>query len=371
MISGIRCRMESAELMGQVLSGLQVRPVDRSEEGRYQEQMACHHYLGALAKIGETLWYVAIWREQWVAQLSISAAALKCGVRDRWIGWDFRSQYGRLKLIANNSRFLILPDWHRPNIGSRVLSLTERRINADWQARFGHPLLLLETYVDPRRFHGGVYRAANWLELGLTQGYRRTREGYSAEVHAPKRMFVRPLCHNPRARLTHPDYERLQLTGAPKIMLNAEQMRSLPLCFTTVTDPRRSHGRRHRLPVVLGIATGAMLCGMRGYKAMSDWADALGQQARERFGCRRENGRYVVPSEFVIRDCLVRLEPGTLDRALNDWNKAWGVHDDALAIDGKTMKNARDESGQQTHIMSVVGHDSKTCYTQKKWVPCP
>ena len=73
--------------------------------------MACHHYLCALAKIGETVWYVAIWRWQWVAQLSLSAAAQKGGVRDRWIGWDFRSQSGRLNLIANNSRSLILPGW--------------------------------------------------------------------------------------------------------------------------------------------------------------------------------------------------------------------------------------------------------------------
>lgn len=363
--------MESAEFTREALSGLQVRPAQRSEEARYQEQMARHHYLGELPKIGETVWYVATWRGQWVAQLSLSAAALKCGVRDRWIGWDFRSQYGRLKLIANNSRFLILPDWHRPNIGSRVLSLTERRVVADWQARFAHPLLLLETFVDPRRFHGGVYRAANWIELGLTEGYRRTREGYSGEACAPKRVFVRPLCRDARARLTHPDRDHLQLTGAPKIMLNAEQMRSLPQCFTTISDPRRAQGRRHRLSVVLGIATGATLCGMRGYKAISDWADALGQKARERFGCRRENGRYLVPSEFVIRDCLVRIDPGVLDRALNAWNQAWGVQDDALAIDGKTMKNAIDCAGHQAHIMSVVGHASKRCHAQKKWAPCP
>jgi Domain of unknown function (DUF4338)/DDE_Tnp_1-associated len=358
--------MGSAEFTNAALSALQVRAVERSEETRYQEQMARDHYLGALPKIGETIWYVATWREHWVAQLSISAAALKCGVRDRWIGWDFRSQYGRLKLIANNSRFLILPEWHRPNVGSRVLSLTERRVVADWPARFGHPVLLLETFVDPRRFHGGVYRAANWLELGLTQGYRRTQHGYSTEADAPKRVFVRPLRGDARARLTHPDRNRLQLTGTPMIMLNAEQMRSLPLCFTMLFDPRRAQGRRHRLPVVLGIAAGAILCGMRGYKAIAEWADALGQKARERLGCRRENGRYVVPSAFVIRDCMIRIEPDALDRALNVWNKAWGMQDEALALDGKTMKNALDQAGHQTHIMSVVGHNSKTCYAQKK-----
>ncbi len=74
--------MELAEFTNEALMDIRVRPVERSEEGRYQEKMARHHYLGALAKIGETAWYVAIWREQWVAQLSLSAAALKCGVRD-------------------------------------------------------------------------------------------------------------------------------------------------------------------------------------------------------------------------------------------------------------------------------------------------
>ena len=165
-------------------------------------------------------------------------------------------------------------------------------------------------------------------------------------------------------------------------MLNAERMRQLPQCFKMITDPRRRQGRRHRLhnalitlaPVVLAIAAGATLCGMRGYKAMSNWANALGQQARERFGCRRENRRYVVPSEYVIRDCLVRIEPvvqelkahWTLDRALNTWNQVWGDQDDALAMDGKTMKNALDKDGFQTHIMSVIGHKSKRCHAQIK-----
>ena len=149
-------------------------------------------------------------------------------------------------------------------------------------------------------------------------------------------------------------------------MLNAEQMRALPQCFTMIADPRTARGRRHRLPVILGIVAGATLCGMQGYKAIHDWAENLGQKARERFGCRKEQGRYVVPSLFVIRDCLVRVEPDALDKGLNAWNQAWGAQDEALAIDGKTMKNAIDEDGNQTHIMSVVGHDSRICHTQKK-----
>lgn len=357
-------------LAPEMLKELDLRPVARDEEARYQDQMARHHYLGALPKIGETLWYVATWREQWLAQIGFSAAALKCSARDRWIGWDFRTQYDRLPLLANNSRFLILPDGRRPNLGSRVLALVERRIAGDWRERFGHPVWLLETFVDPSRFHGGVYRAANWLELGLTRGHRRTREGYSPRTEQPKRVFVRPLCRGVQHRLTQTDRASLPLNNRPRIMLNAEQMRSLPHSFLSIPDPRRAHGRRHRLPVVLALAAGATLCGMRGYKAIHQWAESLGPAARARFGCRKEDGRYVVPSEFVIRDCLVRIEPGALDAALTQWNEVWAGRDNVLAMDGKTMKQAVDEQGQQTHILSVVGHDSLVCHAQKKSAPC-
>ncbi|MDP3281748.1 MAG: DUF4338 domain-containing protein, partial [Nitrosomonas sp.] len=93
------------------LNALCVRPALKSEEPRYRELMQQHHYLGDLSKIGHTLWYVATYAGEWSALLSFSASAWKCGVRDRWIGWDFRHQFDRLNLIANNSRFLILPEW--------------------------------------------------------------------------------------------------------------------------------------------------------------------------------------------------------------------------------------------------------------------
>jgi len=148
-------------------------------------------------------------------------------------------------------------------------------------------------------------------------------------------------------------------------------MQSLPDFFKDIPDPRRTQGRRHPLPTVLAIATGAILCGMRGYQAISDWADSLGQKARERFNCRRENGRYRVPSLSVIRNAMIRVDPLHLDSALQRWNLAYGKDDQSLAIDGKTMRNAMDEEGHQTHVMSVVGHQSKASYTQKKSVPCP
>jgi hypothetical protein len=154
-------------------------------------------------------------------------------------------------------------------------------------------------------------------------------------------------------------------------MLTAEQMRTLPDFFSGIPDPRRAEGRRHRISVVLGIAAGATLCGMRGYKAIAEWAKDLKPKARERFGCRRENKKLVVPSESIFRDVLVRVDPSKLDLALQRWNAAFGKEDQSLAIDGKTMCNAIDEQGQQTHIMSVVGHETSLCVTQKKSAHCP
>ncbi len=94
------------------LSQITVRPVHRAEEFQFQKLMQSYHHLGALPKIGNTIWYVATNNEEWVSLISYSSAALKCGARDHWIAWGFRHQYDRLHLIANNSRFLILPQHH-------------------------------------------------------------------------------------------------------------------------------------------------------------------------------------------------------------------------------------------------------------------
>ena len=160
-----------------ILSEVVVEIVRPEEEGRFRELMQSHHYLGAMPKIGETLWYVAHVDGTWLALAVFSAPALKCRARDSWVGWDFRYQYGRLHLVSNNSRLLILPGHHYRNLGSRFLGLCARRIVGDWPARFGHPLLLLETFVDPARFQGTVYRAANWQAVGHSRGSRRRPDG--------------------------------------------------------------------------------------------------------------------------------------------------------------------------------------------------
>lgn len=328
--------------------------------------MQAHHYLGALPKIGHTIWYVATAQGQWLALLSFSAPALKCSARDEWIGWGYRHQYDRLNLVANNSRFLILPGHHEKNLASRILSLCRRRIQQDWRDYFGHPLLLLETFVDPERYPGTLYRASNWIRVGSTKGYRRTREGYSERTQSPKLVFVQPLQRNARRLLCRPILDEHYQTGRARMKLTAQQMLSLYDFFKEIDDPRRAQGKKHQLATVLSLAAAGVLCGLRGYKDISLWVQSLGQKARSRFKCRKRNGRYEVPSRTVIRNALIAVDPQQLDQALGAWNAHYGQLDESLAIDGKTMCNALDDQGRQTHIMSAIGHQSGQCYTQKK-----
>ena len=216
--------------------------------------MQAHHYLGSLAKIGETLWYVATFLGEWVALLSFSSAALKCAARDRWIGWNFRHQYSRLNLLTNNSRFLILPAWHYPNLASKTLSLCLKRLSGDWQTYFGHPLLLVETFVDPARFHGTLYKASNWLYLGNTQGFSRTRQGYSATATAPKMLFVVLLQADARSR-AFTSHTRIPLPNrnAKTHVIRRKNALALRFLYRHSRPPPRSgtpsfvaHGTGHR-----------------------------------------------------------------------------------------------------------------------------
>ena len=154
------------------LQELSVRPVRLDERAQWCTLMKQHHYLGFERIVGESLCYVATVSSEWVALLGWGWAALKCQAREQWIGWNVAVRSRRLHLVANNVRFLILPNVKIRNLASRILSLNLKRLSSDWEAFHGHPLELAETFVDPARFSGACYRAANWIPVGKTRGCR-------------------------------------------------------------------------------------------------------------------------------------------------------------------------------------------------------
>jgi hypothetical protein len=155
--------------------------------------LARFHYLGFGGVVGENLQYVVRdAQNRPLACLVFGAAAWKCQDRDRFIGWTAEQRQKHLALVANNPRFLILPWVRVPALGSWLLGQVAGRIGRDWQAKYGHPVILLETFVEAQRFRGTVYRAANWQKVGRTAGRTRQDRHTCIQV-AAKDIYVYPL----------------------------------------------------------------------------------------------------------------------------------------------------------------------------------
>lgn len=173
---------------------------DRALFSRY---LARYHYLGYRGPVGENIAYVA--RDchgRDLACVLFGAAAWKTRPRDAWIGWDDATRANRLPYITNNTRFLILPWVRVPHLASHLLGRITRRLSADWQARYGHAVHLVETFVNSERFRGTCYRAANWTHVGQTQGRGRQDRDHVLRVPV-KDVYLYALTRDCRRRLCH------------------------------------------------------------------------------------------------------------------------------------------------------------------------
>ena len=172
-----------------------------AERTQARALLAKFHYLSYRAPVGENLKYlVRDGAGRWLAVILFGAAAWKCSARDQWIGWNPQQRKEHLGLIANNSRFLLLPWVAVPHLASWILGGVARRIAADWHEKYGHRVVLLETFVERDRFAGTCYRAANWQALGPTTG--RSRQDSHRALRVPvKDAYALPLGRNFREEL--------------------------------------------------------------------------------------------------------------------------------------------------------------------------
>ena len=178
----------------------ELRPLEVKELSRCPEQLPLYewllhqyHYLSYRSAVGLNLKYlVRDERGRPLSCLLFGSAAWKCEARDQFIGWDGAQRQAHLQELTNNHRFLILPWVHVPRLASHILGLVLGRLRQDWQIKYARPLHLVETFIDPSRFRGACYRAANWVDLGQTAG--RTRQDRSHRMAVPpKRVLVYPL----------------------------------------------------------------------------------------------------------------------------------------------------------------------------------
>jgi hypothetical protein len=187
----------------QILQPVRVQPVaaGSAEAGLFQGLLQRHHYLGYRNGVGENLKYLAQDRDgRPLACLLFGSAAWSALARDRWIGWSDAQRRRHLHLVTNNTRFLI-PAWVRvPHLASHLLGRIAARLSADWQRKYGHPIDLVETFVEEARFAGTCYRAAGWVPVGRTTGRTRNDDGRKPRV-ARKVLYLKALRPDAQRRL--------------------------------------------------------------------------------------------------------------------------------------------------------------------------
>ena len=198
--TSIAAERPTLELDHSALRRLRIEPIDSSDSHLWNEYIDRYHYLGYTPLPGAQLRYFGRIDEEIVLAMGFGASAWKIAPRDRWIGWTDRDRESRLPWVVCQARFLILPWILCPNLASRALSLSCRRLARDWESTYGLRPLLLETFVDQTRFRGTCYRAANWIHVGQTRG-RGKKDRHKKYELPPKDIWLYPLHKQARQQL--------------------------------------------------------------------------------------------------------------------------------------------------------------------------
>jgi hypothetical protein len=339
---------------------LLVRPIGTDELLGWRAYMERDHYLGDAPVVGESLRYAAFLDGELVALLGWGSASLHNGPRDRYVGWDAAARQAHLHLVVNNIRFLMLV--RQPHLASRVLAANLRRLSRDWQATYGHPVVLAESFVDSSRFCGTCYRASNWRCVGETQGWAKRGRAYRFHGQ-PKSVWLYPLTRDFRERLhtlPAPTTQEARMTlDVEKLPLEGDG--GLFSVLGTITDPRKRRGIRHKVQSVLSMAVCATLAGARSFTAIAEWAAEQSREVLLKLGCKRGQP----PSDRTVSRVLHAVDAQEVDRRIGAWvAQQVQLQGRAISVDGKTLRGSRDGDKAAVHLLSAIVHGSGTVVAQ-------
>jgi hypothetical protein len=333
-----------------------------------------HHYLHNVSLVGEHLRYGFFHKGRCLAVATWSAAAFHIKDRDQFIGWTGEQCRRRRALIANNSRLLVMPDCHYPNLISRFMKLMLERLSADWQKRWNHPLALVETFVDPRYYRGTAYKVSGWSHLGKTAGWKRDAEDFYEKNNAPKQIWVRELvkkaCVKLRAPQLPPEWASVEQDAAVRCTAKAAEIRSLmESLLKEVPEFRRAQALAYPLPGLIALMIMAAAQGVvRGPQDLAGYADTLsqGQLRALRFRADPHTRDIRCPKKTTFTRVLHEVDDDLIERVLLRWqDQILGPRQDRIVImDGKKVRHAGVEivnavDGQGRFLGSVVT-DSKS-----------
>lgn len=349
----------------QAHGALEIRVVTSAEDvERFNALCQEHHYLGATRAVGDFLRQVAILDGQWVGLLAWGSAAYKLQDREEWIGWNNTQRAERLKLVAQNRRYLLLgPKGAHPNRASQVLAAATRALPLQWEEHFGYRVLVAESFTDPEQFAGTCYKASNWEPVGFSEGNTRHRADFYVPNERPKRLWLKELVPGGRktlGALKLPQSAAGALVAAPSgtLPLSLPQVSSLFEVFRLMADPR-TRGAQFRIGGVLTLTAMAVLCGACDVSQVARFATRLRPRQRAHIGMPRKAGTeafYRVPSYSVFYQVLKRMDAEEFARRLCAWlQAAAGTLPAALALDGKMI---RDQIG----LITLAEHEDGSPY---------
>jgi hypothetical protein len=333
-----------------VLDELQVNLIAPGQKGRWNQLVGRHHYLKSSVLVGEQLRYVVSDDQgRWLALLGWSAPALHLKARDQSIEWTDQQRERRLHLLAQNSRYVILAEREQlPNLASRAMSLCLARLSSDWLQEYGHPIVMVESFVDRQLFRATAYKASGWQALGYSSGFKRVAEDFYERHDRPKELWVKTL--DARAwRWLRAEQLPEHLLGyekktPPACVVATDAMRSLFERFDQIADWREPIGKRHRLSTVMAIVALACLSGAgQGHRSVSRFAKRLTKLQRRALRCwiNPNTGQSQVPSESVVQRVLKKVPRLDVESIAVAWqNDLLGPApaSDAVVIDGKEVR---------------------------------
>lgn len=308
-----------------------------------------HHYLHDATLVGQHLRYAAIYKGQWLAVATWSGAVFHLKDRDEFIGWDAEQRRRRRALLANNTRLLVLPECHSPNLISRFMKLMLERVSRDWQEHWGHPLALVETFVDPQLYQGTAYKVSGWSHLGKTAGWKRDAADFYLQHDTPKQIWVKELvkkaCVKLRAAQLPPEWAMVEAAPQPGDPRTVKEISSL-------MDTLRRDLPEFRRPQALGYPVAGMVClmvmamatGVRlGPDDLAQFADTLSQaQLRALLFRRNERtGHYRCPKKTSFTRVLAAVDASVLQAVLLAWQARLigPIQDTLVIVDGKKMRH--------------------------------
>ncbi len=339
-----------------------VRAARSDEVPKWNRLMSEHHYLGFKQFAGRGMRYVAEHEGEWLAIAAWQAGAFQCAPRDRWIKWKRDCQFRNLHLIGNNTRFLILgKPGEFPNLASYFLSAMTRRLSSDWMERYGHGLLLAESFVDPGHFDGAMYKASNWRFVGKSKGYARCNGRYTEPHGNRKELYVCPLRKNALSMLRNADALgdewKAKRTGTRR---SDEELSSLYGALSDIPDFRRAQGRKHRAQCVMAIYILSTLSANTGAVAAAQYGEALSQKELALLGAwyNRKKQRYEAPSKSTVHRVINNLDTQKFQDVVSRFCSPQIDISKALAIDGKRIRAANRNGENHYEVVTLVDHVS-------------